>query len=118
MSLAARLRGRTHAAYIAFLIHRLSGIGLAVFLPLHFLALGQAIQGPQALDGFLDWSRQPLVKAAEAGLVLLLAAHLTGGLRVLAIEAGSTRAMTRAVISLGLAASLAIALMFLLGVWS
>ena len=118
MSVAARLRGRSHAAYLAFVVHRLSGVALALFLPLHFLALGQAIQGPQALDGFLDWSRQPLVKAAEIGLVLLLSAHLAGGLRVLAVEAGSASAMTRGAVGTGLVASLAIALMFLLGALS
>ena len=115
MTRSVDLRGRSHAAYWAFLIHRLSGIALAAFLPLHFWALGQAIQGPQALDGFLDWARQPLVKAAEAGLVLLLALHLTGGLRVLALEAGAAGAMARAAILAGVAVGLTIGLMFLLG---
>lgn len=118
MSRSLDLRGRSHAAYWAFLVHRLSGIALAVFLPLHFWALGQAIQGPQALDGFLDWARQPLVKAAEAGLVLLLALHLTGGLRVLALESGAAGAMARAVILAGVAVALTIGLMFLLGIFA
>lgn len=112
------LRGRGHAAYWAFLIHRLSGVALALFLPLHFWALGQAIQGPQALGGFLDWASQPLVKAAETGLVLLLALHLTGGLRVLALEAGAAGAMARATILAGVAVGLTIGLMFLLGVFA
>jgi fumarate reductase subunit D len=110
------LRGRRHAAYGAFLLHRLSGLALALFLPLHFWALGQAIQGPQALDGFLDWARQPLAKAAETGLVLLLAVHLTGGLRVLALEAGAAGAMRKSVVLAGVVLSLVIALLFLLGV--
>jgi fumarate reductase subunit D len=112
------MRGRGHAAYWAFLIHRLSGVALALFLPLHFWALGQAIRGPQALDGFLDWARQPAVKAAEAGLVLLLALHLTGGVRVLALEFGTVGAPTRAAILVGAAVALAIGLMFLLGVFA
>ena len=64
------------------LIHRLSGIALALFLPVHFWALGQGLE----MDAFLRWTEQPLVKLAEWGLVVLLAAHLGGGLRVLAIE--------------------------------
>ncbi|HWI39417.1 MAG TPA: succinate dehydrogenase [Burkholderiales bacterium] len=67
--------------YLA-LVHRVSGIALAAFLPLHFWALGKGLE----LDGFLRWTEQPLVKAAEWILVVLLAAHLGGGLRVLAIE--------------------------------
>ena len=57
-----------------------------MFLPFHFWALGQALAGEAALDGFLRWAEQPVVKTAEWGLVVLLAAHLTGGLRLLALE--------------------------------
>jgi len=64
------------------LIHRLSGIALAIFLPVHFWALGLGLE----MDAFLRWTEQPLVKFAEWGIVVLLAAHLGGGLRVLAIE--------------------------------
>ena len=64
------------------LIHRISGLALALFLPVHFWALGKGLQ----LDEFLRWTEQPLVKLAEWGIVVLLAAHLSGGLRVLAIE--------------------------------
>jgi fumarate reductase subunit D len=63
-------------------VHRVSGIALAIFLPLHFWALGDALQ----LDSFLAWTEQPLVKAGEWAIVVALAAHLGGGLRVLAIE--------------------------------
>jgi len=62
--------------------HRLSGIALAVFLPVHFWVLSRALE----LDAFLAWTEQPAVKAAEWGLVTLLALHLAGGLRVLALE--------------------------------
>ena len=63
-------------------VHRVSGVALAVFLPIHFWALGNALQ----LDSFLAWTEQPLVKAGEWAIVVALAAHLGGGLRVLAIE--------------------------------
>ena len=77
---------RNHPAYWAFLVHRVSGIALALFLPLHFLVLGRAINGEAALDGFLRWSHRPAVIAAEWVLITLLAAHLAGGLRLLALE--------------------------------
>ena len=63
-------------------VHRVSGIALALFLPAHFWVLGRGLE----MDAFLKWTEQPLVKAAEWGLVLLLAAHLGAGLRVLALE--------------------------------
>jgi fumarate reductase subunit D len=79
-------RARNHPAWWAFLVHRISGLALGVFLPLHFWALGQAIQGEAHLEHFLRWTDAPLVKFAEWGLVVLLAAHMTGGLRLLALE--------------------------------
>jgi fumarate reductase subunit D len=89
MSHAARQRNVSHrrdALWIAALVHRVSGLALACFLPLHFLALGLAIDGEARLDGFLRWTANPWVKATEAGLVFLLAVHMLGGLRVLAVE--------------------------------
>ena len=79
-------RARQHPAYWAFLLHRWSGIGLAAFLPLHFWALAQALHGEAALQDFLHWTEQPVVKLSEIVLVLLLAAHLAGGVRLLLVE--------------------------------
>ncbi|HVV78917.1 MAG TPA: succinate dehydrogenase, cytochrome b subunit [Pseudolabrys sp.] len=77
---------RTNVLWLAFLVHRLSGLALAVFLPFHFLVLGLAISGEASLDGFLRWTDQPLVKLSEAALVGLLAVHMLGGLRLLTVE--------------------------------
>ena len=88
-------RARAHPAYWAFLMHRLSGLGLAAFLPLHFWALGQALQGAAALDGFLRLADQGLFKFAEWGLVVLLALHMMGGVRLLLIEFGSASGLRK-----------------------
>ena len=77
---------RRDPLWIAALVHRLSGLALALFLPLHFLVLALAISGEARLDGFLRWTHQPLVKIAEAGLVAVLVVHLLGGVRILLIE--------------------------------
>ena len=69
------LRHRESVLWIAALVHRLSGLALAVFLPVHFLTLGLAIRGDA-----------PLVKLAESALIFLLMLHMFGGLRLLVIE--------------------------------
>ncbi len=97
---------RNHPAYWAFVLHRLSGVGLALFLPLHFLTLGLALEGHASLDQALAWFDAPLVKAAELGLVVLLAAHMLGGLRLLAVEFLPWRDWQRPLI--GLAAGLSV----------
>jgi fumarate reductase subunit D len=77
---------RADPLWIAAQVHRVSGVLLAVFLPIHFLVLGTAIRGEAAFDGALAWTQNPAVKLAEGGLVFVLAVHLLGGLRVLLIE--------------------------------
>ena len=77
---------KKESSYWVFMVHRLSGIALAVFLPLHFWVLGSAIEGEMSLGSSLAWTEQPLVKLGEWAIVLALAAHLGGGLRVLALE--------------------------------
>ncbi len=86
MAMPSKAAYRHNTLWVAAWIHRVSGVLLAVFLPLHFLALGLAIEGEAMLDGFLTWTANPVVKVAEFGLVFLLAVHLLGGLRVLVIE--------------------------------
>jgi len=117
--MAARIKTghRNHATWWAFALHRVSGVVLALFLPVHFMVLGQALDGEAALDGALKWSDQPLVKLAETGLIVLLAAHLTGGVRLLALEFLPWRdwQKTMAAVSGGLA--VAVGLLFLVNVF-
>lgn len=77
---------RSHALWYAFMVHRVSGVVLALFLPVHFYTLAMALTAPAQLDGFLQWTDTAAVKFAEFGLVLLLALHMFGGLRLMALE--------------------------------
>ena len=100
--------------FLAAMLHRLAGIALAIFLPLHFLALATALNGAKAFDSFLAITRQPIVAFLEWGIVLALAMHMTLGLRVLAVEFFDFREKTLLPISLCLAAVLAVGLIFVL----
>ena len=102
-----------HATYWAFALHRLSGLALALFLPVHFYVLALAIEGEAAMDGFLAWTEQPLVKLAEAGLIFLLAAHLTGGIRLLALEFLPWRDGQKTLVAISRGVSLTAGLLFL-----
>lgn len=78
--------GRNHPAWWAFLVHRLSGVALALFLPAHFYVLGMALDGEARMGTAIAWTHQPMVVVAEWILVMLLAVHLAGGLRLMALE--------------------------------
>jgi len=103
----------TQRGYVAAMLHRLSGIALAIFLPLHFLALATALNGAKALDAFLAVTRQPVVAFLEFAIVVALAIHLTLGLRVLAIEFFDYREKTLAVLTACAAAVIAVGAMFI-----
>ena len=105
---------RDHPAWWAFIVHRVSGVALALFLPAHFLAMGLALRGEAPLDEFLRWSEQPLVVAGEWVLVMLLAAHMSGGLRVLALELLPWRNWQKTLAALAAAFAVASGLLFVL----
>jgi fumarate reductase subunit D len=98
------------------MVHRLSGLALACFLPLHFLALGLALNGEDQLDRFLAWTKNPVVKLAETTLVFLLAVHMLGGIRVLLIENLPWREGHKQLATAALAAAAVAAIAFLLQV--
>lgn len=110
---------RRHKAYWAFIGHRVSGLLLGLFLPVHFYVLGMALEGAQRLDGFLKFSDMPAVKFGEWGLVLLLSVHMGFGLRLLAMELlpwSSTRDARLSWIVPSVLVSLVVGLVFLAGV--
>lgn len=109
-------QARNHPSYWAFVVHRASGLLLLLFLPLHFWTLSLVIRSAAAFDDFLAWSQHPWVKAAETVLVMLLAAHLTGGLRLLAVEFLPWNDRQRTWVAIAAGLSIVAGLLFVLNV--
>jgi fumarate reductase subunit D len=107
------LAHRNSVLWVAAVVHRLSGLALALFLPLHFLTLGLAIDGEARLESFLRWSDAPLVKLAETSLVFLLLVHMFGGLRLLVLENLEWRDGQKQLATIAAAVSAVIAFIFL-----
>lgn len=107
-------RARRHPGFLLAIAHRVSGLALAGFLPLHFLTLGSALNGSKALDSTLRLIDLPLFKFGEWLLVVLLVVHLACGLRVLVLEflpwSGLRKNWTTGIIAAALIAGLAFAL--------
>ena len=74
--------------YWAFVFHRLSGLGLVVYLGLHLSVLYRLTQGPQAWDAFLRLARSPGFLALDGVLFVGLTFHLLNGLRIAIVGAG------------------------------
>ena len=77
---------RSHFGYVAFGFHRISGLCLAIFLPVHLFVLANLLDKPATVDQFLTWTQTPLVKILESILILLAAVHLSGGIRIVLYE--------------------------------
>lgn len=82
---------RSHSSYAAFLIHRVSGLCLALFIPVHLYVISLLLNDPERLDQFLTWTSTPLVKFSESILIFFAAVHLTGGIRIIVYEWFSAR---------------------------
>jgi len=113
MRAARGITSRAHPLWLAYILHRLSGLGLALFLPLHFWVLALAIRDPERLDGFLTLTEAGSVKLAEFGLVFLLAVHMFGGLRLMAFEWLPWRPGQKSLAAAAAAVSFLIAVLFL-----
>jgi fumarate reductase subunit D len=100
--------------FLAAMLHRLSGIALAIFLPMHFVALGTALGSADSFQSFLGVTHNAFVRVAEWGLVTALGLHMALGLRVLAIEFLAVRERGAIVVSACVAGSIAVGLLFLL----
>ncbi|MBI4081218.1 MAG: succinate dehydrogenase, cytochrome b556 subunit [Candidatus Lambdaproteobacteria bacterium] len=70
----------------AWLLHRLTGLALAVYLLPHFVSINGSRAGPAAFDAGLAVFTAPLYKAAEWLLIGTVAFHGFNGLRVIAID--------------------------------
>ena len=105
---------RRSPLWLAFMLHRISGLILALFLPAHFYVLALALTEPDRLDGFLHWAENPAVRSAEFALVFLLAVHLFGGLRLLALEFSPWSPRQKTFVALGVAAAFLLSCTYLL----
>ncbi len=111
-------RARRHAAWWAFLVHRLSGLALAVFLPLHFWILSLALHGEAAFEQALRFTDRGIFKFGEWALVVLLALHMAGGVRLLLIEFGPWSGLRKDWIAGGAGLGLAVGMAFVLALLS
>ena len=114
MSTRSDITSRAHPLWLAYILHRLSGLALALFLPLHFWVLAFALTDVARLDGFLKFTEMGAVKFAEFGLVFLLAVHMFGGLRLMALEWLPWRPAQKTLAAAAAATSFLIAVLFLM----
>ncbi|HKI98973.1 MAG TPA: succinate dehydrogenase, cytochrome b556 subunit [bacterium] len=93
---------------VAWLLHRVTGVALALYLIPHFVSIHAAIGGRQALDGELAGFRTPLFAVAEWLLIGAVAFHAFNGLRIIAVDCFDLTGRQRLLFWLVLAACAAV----------
>jgi len=75
-------RGREPGSW-AFILNRLSALGLTIYLYIHLVILGKLLaQGPEAFDSFVAAAKSPLIIFGELLVVVGGLYHGLNGLRI------------------------------------
>lgn len=99
-----------HPGTLGYIMNRVAGIGLTLYLFMHLLALGQLALGPGAYDRFIALAHNPLFIAGEYLVVAAGLLHGLNGLRIVYTSLGKGAAYQKplfyALMSLALVAIL------------
>jgi succinate dehydrogenase / fumarate reductase, cytochrome b subunit len=74
-------RGKSTGS-IGFLVNRLAGLGLTLYLFMHLIVLGKLAQGKESFDGFTAMAHNPIIVAGEVLVVFAVMLHGINGLRI------------------------------------
>jgi succinate dehydrogenase / fumarate reductase, cytochrome b subunit len=80
-------RGKSVGGY-GFIINRAAGLGLTLYLFMHFVMLSKLITGKEAYDSFIHFAHNPIFIIGEFVVVLAVLLHGINGLRIAATSIG------------------------------
>lgn len=81
------MRYRLQTGSFAWIIHRLTGIALTLYIFLHLYVLS-SLRDPVRYEALMGVMKNPLVRIMEAGLLALVISHGLNGFRLTLIDMG------------------------------
>jgi succinate dehydrogenase / fumarate reductase cytochrome b subunit len=72
--------------FLSFVLRRLTGVALVLYLFTHMWVIGSALGGPESFDARLATVQTPLFKLAEIALLAAVLVHGFDGLRLLLVN--------------------------------
>jgi succinate dehydrogenase / fumarate reductase cytochrome b subunit len=66
----------------AFILNRITALGLTLYLFLHLIILGKLAQGPEAYDSFLELAHTPVIMVGELLVIAAALIHGLNGIRI------------------------------------
>lgn len=79
---------RWHLGFVAWLLHRLTGAGLAAYLFLHLWVLSSLASSPERFDRLMNAFSHPIIKLMEIGLLGMVLYHGVNGVRIVLMDYG------------------------------
>ena len=84
--LRKNLLPQLNAVSVFWLLHRLTGAALAVYLVPHFMTINDSRGGLEIFNETLKWFHGPMIAAAEYVIVLAVVFHSINGFRIIAMD--------------------------------
>jgi succinate dehydrogenase / fumarate reductase cytochrome b subunit len=72
--------------FFSFVLRRVSGMALVLYLLLHIWVIGSALSGPEAFDARLNVVQTPVFKILEIALLAAVVYHAFDGVRLLLVN--------------------------------
>ncbi len=82
-------RYRWHAGFIAWLLHRITGVALALYLMTHIWVISNLAHGPAAFDATMKFLHGFLFRLLEVGLLAAVLFHTLNGARIILLDYGN-----------------------------
>lgn len=79
---------RWHAGYVAWLLNRITGIAITVYLALHIWVIHHLAQGPEQYGKVMAFLGSKLFMLAEIGLIGAVLYHMMNGIRIVLVDFG------------------------------
>ncbi len=77
---------RVSWAQLAWFGHRLSGIGVLLYLFMHIVETSTVVLGPEVYNTTLGFFKNPVIRAGEILLMAALVYHSLNGLKIILID--------------------------------
>lgn len=72
--------------FISFVLRRVTGVALVIYLFIHMWVIGSIIQGPEVFDARLNMVQTPFFKLMEIALLAAVVYHGLDGIRLLIVN--------------------------------
>lgn len=72
----------------AWILHRLTGLGIALYAVAHIITISYAVAGSRSFDRIMDFLHQPWALALELVLLGAILYHGANGLRIIIFDLG------------------------------